>query len=82
MFFEDYTEKVWGVHPRQISADWGSQRAKGVSITEILRDVLRKGFKIKDKHVETSLIESFYYPKLGARPNLGCNGTKNRKKGW
>ena len=27
MFFEGYTEKLWGRHPRDISADWGSQRA-------------------------------------------------------
>lgn len=66
MFFEDYTEKVWGVHPSNISADWGSQRAKGLSIAEILKDIFKKVFKIQDKHVETSLIERFYYPKLGA----------------
>ena len=32
MFFEDYTQKVWGRHPSKISADWGSQRAKGLSV--------------------------------------------------
>ena len=32
MFFEGYTEKLWGRHPREISADWGSQRVKGLSI--------------------------------------------------
>ena len=66
MFFEDYTEKVWGIHPSKISADWGSQRVKGVSIRKIIVEVFKKMFKIKDKEVETSLIESFYYPKLGA----------------
>ena len=29
MFFEGYTEKLWGRHPSQISADWGAQRVKG-----------------------------------------------------
>jgi len=67
MFFESYTEKVWGRHPSKISADWGSQRAKGLSIVEILRDILKKCFKIKNSNnTETSLIEQFYYPKLGA----------------
>ena len=60
MFFEDYTEKLWGRHPRDISADWGSQRVKGLSIKEVLSSVLHKG-----KSDETSLIEEFKYPKLG-----------------
>ena len=34
MFFEDYTQKVWGVHPSKIAPDWGKQRVKGVSLFE------------------------------------------------
>src|SRR5207344_1219354 len=34
MFFEDYTEKVWGVHPNKISAAWGAQRIKGLSLSK------------------------------------------------
>ena len=64
MFFEGYTEKVWGRHPSQISADWGSQRVKGLSITAVLKDMFGKVLGIK-KEVETSLIEEFYYPKFG-----------------
>ena len=37
MFFEGYTEKLWGRHPSEISADWGSQRVKGLSIRAVLR---------------------------------------------
>lgn len=66
MFFEDYTEKVWGVHPSKLGADWGSQRVKGLSITAILRDMLLKATGLKGKgKVETSLIEEFSYPKYG-----------------
>jgi protoporphyrinogen oxidase len=67
MFFEGYTEKLWGRHPREISADWGSQRVKGLSITAIIKDVFSKILPGQrgDKEVETSLIESFFYPKLG-----------------
>ncbi|MDR0940178.1 MAG: NAD(P)/FAD-dependent oxidoreductase [Mediterranea sp.] len=69
MFFEDYTEKVWGVHPSKLGADWGSQRVKGLSITAVLKNMLlpRKGKSddISQKDVETSLIERFIYPKLG-----------------
>ena len=60
MFFEKYTEKLWGRHPRDISSDWGSQRVKGLSIIGIIKDVL----KISKKK-ETSLIEEYYYPKYG-----------------
>lgn len=61
MFFEGYTEKLWGRHPSEISADWGSQRVKGLSISAVLKDMLHlnKGKK------ETSLIEEFIYPKYG-----------------
>ena len=67
MFFEGYTEKLWGRHPRDISADWGSQRVKGLSIRAVLKDMFSKAFggKKKNREVETSLIEQFWYPKYG-----------------
>ena len=66
MFFEKYTEKLWGRHPSEISADWGAQRVKGLSIMAVLKDMFRKVFGSKNnKNVETSLIEQFWYPKLG-----------------
>ena len=66
MFFEDYTEKVWGIHPSRLGADWGSQRVKGLSVTAVLKDMLMKKFGKKDgAKVETSLIEQFIYPKYG-----------------
>lgn len=67
MFFESYTEKLWGRHPRDISAEWGAQRVKGLSIKAVLKDMFRKVFKKKgdNKQVETSLIEEFWYPKYG-----------------
>ena len=65
MFFESYTEKLWGRHPREISADWGAQRVKGLSITAVLKDILGKIFPFMNRKVETSLIEEFVYPKFG-----------------
>ena len=66
MFFEGYTEKLWGRHPSAISADWGAQRVKGLSIRAILKDILRKALPGgKKAAVETSLIEEFQYPKFG-----------------
>ncbi|HZU82276.1 MAG TPA: NAD(P)/FAD-dependent oxidoreductase, partial [Polyangiaceae bacterium] len=70
-FFEDYTTKVWGVSPAQIPADWGVQRIKGLSVTEVLKHALQRLVKpaassdIAQKRTETSLIGRFLYPKLG-----------------
>ena len=62
MFFDNYTEKLWGRRPSQISPEWGAQRVKGLSVSTILKHALEKG---KEKNLETSLIEEFWYPKFG-----------------
>ena len=68
-FFKDYTEKVWGVPCSEISAEWGAQRIKGLSVTKALWHAVSKPFKGGDgtaqKGTETSLIERFLYPRLG-----------------
>jgi protoporphyrinogen oxidase len=67
-FFRDYTEKVWGVPCREISAEWGAQRIKGLSITKALAHAVKSPFRsstTSQKRIETSLIERFLYPKLG-----------------
>jgi protoporphyrinogen oxidase len=68
-FFKDYTEKVWGIRCSYISAEWGVQRIKGLSIMKTLIHAIRKVFKkdssISQKGTATSLIEQFLYPKLG-----------------
>ena len=74
MFFESYTEKVWGRHPRDISPEWGAQRIKGLSIRKVIIDIAQKLLSnlinkqtdgISQKNTETSLIERFLYPKYG-----------------
>lgn len=67
-FFRDYTEKVWGVPCHEISADWGAQRIKGLSIVKSIIHAVKKIVSRKsllEGDVETSLIEQFWYPKLG-----------------
>ncbi|MDR0248630.1 MAG: NAD(P)/FAD-dependent oxidoreductase [Oscillospiraceae bacterium] len=59
MFFEDYNMKVWGVSPREMAPDWGAQRIKGLSLWKAVTGLFKSGGG------ETSLIEEFYYPKLG-----------------
>lgn len=71
-FFKSYTEKVWGTRCDQISAEWGAQRIKGLSLTTAIKHFLKKSFvkkndaaDIQQKKTDTSLIERFLYPKLG-----------------
>ena len=68
-FFKDYTEKVWGVPCSQIKPEWGAQRIKGLSVGKTLLHALKSSFRrqqsIEQKKIETSLIEQFFYPKLG-----------------
>jgi protoporphyrinogen oxidase len=68
-FFRDYTEKVWGVPCEEISAAWGAQRIKGLSIAKAvghgLASPFRNAFDTAQKSTETSLIERFLYPKFG-----------------
>jgi protoporphyrinogen oxidase len=67
-FFKDYTEKVWGVPCVAISAEWGEQRIKGLSIAKAIAHAVTNPFRSLEtlqKRTETSLIERFLYPKLG-----------------
>jgi protoporphyrinogen oxidase len=60
LFFKNYSEKVWGDQCSQLSADWVTQRSKGLSLFTAVRDA----FKKSDGQVE-SLIDRFMYPGLG-----------------
>lgn len=83
MFFESYTEKVWGVPCRQISAEWGAQRIRGLSIAKVLKHAIRrsKPHDVAQKSVETSLIERFLYPKFGPGQMWERCGEKVREMG-
>lgn len=67
IFFKTYTEKVWGIPCKEISADWAAQRIKGLSLSSAIWNALFKPSKKagdKDKVIKT-LIDSFRYPKQG-----------------
>jgi protoporphyrinogen oxidase len=72
-FFKSYTEKVWGTPCDRISAEWGAQRIKGLSLTTALKHFAKKAFSfapkdtgdLAQKKTDTSLIERFLYPKFG-----------------
>ncbi len=71
IFFENYTEKIWGKHPSEMASDWGAQRVKKISFSSVINDYLLstllftilRGHKRKiQNHVE----EYFFYPKYGS----------------
>lgn len=67
-FFAAYTEKVWGVPASELSADWGAQRIKGMSLWDAVWTPLRRRFgraPTAPGDEVTSLIERFDYPRLG-----------------
>ena len=78
-FFQSYTEKLWGVPCQSISADWGAQRIRGLSLLEAVRDCARRARRavpgpadsasqsgaIAQQGTEVSLIDRFLYPRLG-----------------
>jgi protoporphyrinogen oxidase len=72
-FFKSYTEKVWGTPCNEISAEWGAQRIKGLSLTTAIKHFVKKAFSssargsgdLAQKGTDTSLIERFMYPKFG-----------------
>ena len=68
-FFKEYTEKVWGTGCENISAQWGAQRVKSLSIGSALRHAFAKPFLSRSGRFggarQTSLIEQFLYPKYG-----------------
>jgi protoporphyrinogen oxidase len=72
-FFKSYTEKVWGTPCHEISAEWGAQRIKGLSLTTAVKHFVKKALSgkpkgagdVAQKGTDTSLIERFMYPKFG-----------------
>ncbi|HTO96152.1 MAG TPA: NAD(P)/FAD-dependent oxidoreductase [Myxococcales bacterium] len=66
IFFKTYTEKVWGMSCKDISADWAAQRIKGLALGSAIRNALLPRRKPRDKSaVIKTLIDSFRYPRKG-----------------
>jgi protoporphyrinogen oxidase len=85
IFFKTYTEKVWGMSCKEISADWAAQRIKGLSLSSAIWNAL---FKAKtpaagqDKSkVIKSLIDTFRYPRQGPGMMWDAAATKVKEMG-
>ena len=64
IFFKTYTEKVWGMPCSEISAAWAAQRIKNLDLKAAIKNAFL-GNGTRGGDVVTSLIERFYYPRLG-----------------
>ncbi len=65
-FFKSYTEKVWGMPCKEISADWAAQRIKGLSLGSAIKNALLPQKQPKDSsQVIKTLINCFKYPRKG-----------------
>jgi protoporphyrinogen oxidase len=67
-FFKTYTEKVWGVPATELSADWGAQRVKDLSLMRAVVEAVKPKRLRRSRDsatAVTSLIEEFKYPKYG-----------------
>ncbi len=69
-FFASYTEKVWGISPREIQAEWAAQRIKSLSLSKAVMTALW------GRNDTVSLIEEFDYPRQG--PGMMWDKTADR----
>jgi protoporphyrinogen oxidase len=60
MFFQRYSEKVWGRPCTELSADWVAQRSRGLSVWALAREAL-----LGSRKDVVSLIDQFMYPRHG-----------------
>ena len=60
LYFRDYSEKVWGIGCRDISAQWMAERVQGLSLgTAVRRALWPRGPALP------TLVDRFLYPRFG-----------------
>ena len=64
-FFKSYTEKVWGVSTKELSADWARQRIREFTLGMVIRQALTGSKQNGNGVITKTLTRSFYYPRLG-----------------
>ncbi len=64
IFFETYTEKVWGIPCSEISSDWAAQRIRNLDLSSAVKNAMFGGRGGRGDTV-ASLIDRFHYPRLG-----------------
>jgi protoporphyrinogen oxidase len=81
IFFKTYTEKVWGMSCREISADWAAQRIKGLSLVSAVKSAFTSKNRKRNKNLPVikTLVDSFRYPRKG--PGMMWEACARRIKG-
>jgi protoporphyrinogen oxidase len=66
IFFKTYTEKVWGISTKELSADWAAQRIKSLDLWLVLKSALLPRRRPANRgDLVTTLIDRFRYPRFG-----------------
>ena len=71
IFFQTYTEKVWGMPCSEIGAEWAAQRIKKMELSTAVRDAVMRAIRRRTSApapgspAATSLVGWFWYPRLG-----------------
>jgi len=89
IFFKTYTEKVWGMSCDDISADWATQRIKGLDLWSAMAHALRAQLRTNgtgpavdgNGAVIKTLIDSFQYPRKGPGMMWEAAARKVRERG-
>ena len=83
IFFKTYTEKVWGISTKELSADWAAQRIKSLDMWLVLRSALLPRRRPSHRgEVVTTLIDKFRYPRRGPGQMWERVAEISRQKGF
>lgn len=77
----NYTEKIWGISADKIHAEWALQRIKGLNVTSVVLNYLKKLFS-KNGDSPKSLIDEFFYPSRGTGLIYNTIAEKLNKMGY
>ncbi len=78
----NYTEKIWGIPAKEIHPDWAKQRIKGLNLTEVIKDAVRRIFSQNSANKPKTLVDSFYYPDQGTGLIYEAIRIKLEKEGY
>jgi protoporphyrinogen oxidase len=65
IFFQTYTEKLWGMPCNKIQADWATQRIHGLSLLSVVWNAIRPRKERDRREAVNMLVPAFSYPRKG-----------------
>ena len=79
-FFKSYTEKVWGMSCKEISADWAAQRIKGLSLGSAIKNALIPAALQRRPHKGDQDADQFL-PLSAQRPRHDVGSVRGKDEG-